>query len=261
MVFNLRLKLKNMLPDIIALLFAFFVMASFILGALLLMGWMNMIINLPAAHQSGDSLTYWQTPANDFDGDGIPDVIEDAEPGEEVYVDRITGERVNAGDENAIYIGYGTGSDKTKRDTSGNGFPDNLEVKLGSNPNSWWNPGIIWFFWGGFIVGLVYRQFLYKPDRVKEYQRNEMMISQASIGKKTKFAYGGKIITKAYEEMNAEEREQAMLEDVRLRELTAFSDTRPDQRVKRGFPLKRILQFSIGSFFAFFFYWIIVGPI
>lgn len=239
-------RLKTFLPDLLALLFAFMVMLSFVTMAFVGLGWINYLTNLPAAEQSAVALDFFNK-GQDSDDDMLPDLIELAPRGEPVYND------------DGLLLGYGTGTDPFSKDSDGDLFTDALENKFGTSNDNWLLPGIVWIIWAIFIAVLVYYRFLYRPDRVKEYVRNEMMISQASVGKGGKFAYGGSTFGKKYDDMTEEERRELVETDARFHQLTSFQDTRPDQKVKRGFPMKTILQLGIAGFFTFLIYWAVLG--
>lgn len=176
------------------------------------LGWGRSIQILPAINQDGGSIN-WANIAEDSDHDQLPDLIELTPKGEPVIL------------ENGKQVGYGTGTDPFKADTDGDLFPDNAENKLGSDPRNWFDPGWVWILWLIFLGIVIYKLYIERPDRLKEYQRNEEMISKGVAGKGGKFAYGsGSIFAKKADELTEEEKKQLLATDSRFQELTGLPE-------------------------------------
>lgn len=139
---------------------------------ILIWGWFGPPLQYPALQNINEGL-YDRNNIADSDNDGLPNAIEDAPLNAPVY------------NQKNHVIGYGTATNSHKADTDGDGFPDGTENVMGTDPNNWINPGYIWIIWGATLIAIAYYLFFYKPDRLKEYIKNEMNIS----GVTGKYAY------------------------------------------------------------------------
>ncbi len=201
---------KRVREDFLVVLFTLLLILTINYIVPLALGWGRSIQILPAIKQDGGSIN-WANLAQDSDKDQLPDLIEETPAGEPVYL------------ENGKHVGFGTGTDPHKADTDGDLFPDNTENKLGSDPRNWLDPGWVWILWIIFLGIVIYKLYIEKPDRLKEYQRNEEMISRGVAGKGGKFAYGGgSIFAKKAEDLTEEEKKQLLESDARFQELTGL---------------------------------------
>ncbi len=208
---KLELIWKKIREDFLVVLFTMLLMVTINYIVTMGLGWGKSIAILPAINQDGASI-YWSNTAPDSDGDQLPDLVELTPKGEPVLV-------------NGREVGRGTGTNPLKADTDGDFFPDNAENKLGSNPNSWIDPGWVWILWLIFLGIVVYKVYIEKPDRLREYIKNEEMISKAVSGKGGKFAYGGSsIFSKKADELTEEEKKQILESDARFHELTGLPE-------------------------------------
>jgi hypothetical protein len=162
--------------DIFALgaVFAFILSAKFML--ILFYSWFGGKLYYPSLANTTEGLrarNYYL----DSDGDGLPDVIEQSPKGVPVY------------DEDGNLMGWGTGTDPYNADSDRNLFNDGIEDILGTNPNSWIEPGYVWIILGLMIAFIIYKKFIYKPNRIKVYIKNEMNISGGVSKNDAKFAY------------------------------------------------------------------------
>ncbi len=205
----------------------------------LVLGWFR-LSDLPNLSKSLSSLR-WANLAIDSDNDQIPDVMEKTPTGEPVVVPGYG------------FVGTGTGTNPYNPDSDFDGFPDNAEMKLGSNPNNFLDPGFLWILWAIFIGFTIYKLYIEKPDRLREYQLNEDTITGGGVaGKKGKFAYGGSSnpFEKHVSEMSSHEKKELIESDPRFTDLT----DRDEYNRKRKLPhwVKTLLQFLVIAFIVTF---------
>ncbi len=197
--------------DILVVAFTLLFMITISYLSTMTFGWLRMLVTLPSVRGS-PAAQRWLNDAQDTDGDQLPDIMEATPKGEPVIVD-------------GVNVGWGTGTDPLDPDTDNDLFPDNAEVKIGSDPHLWLDPGWVWVAWLLFIGAVVYKLYIHKPDRLKEYRINEEMISRGVAGKGGKFAYGGSsIFGKPIAEMTEEEKREFLSHDERIIELTGLAD-------------------------------------
>lgn len=206
------IKAKNILRKILSedvktiLIFLVFIMTIFS-GYGLMIGWFG---GYGAGFLTPSISIAERALLEDSDRDLLPDVVEMADKGEQVYVDGVP-----------IRSAIGTGTDPYDPDTDGDGFTDGLEDNWGTNPNSWLLPGFIWIIWGLSIVVAIYFKYR-EPDMLREYREFELIESGGVSGKKSgKYAYGsGTIFDKRTAEMTEEEKRQSIAGDVRFQKMT-----------------------------------------
>ncbi len=183
-------------------------------------GWFGLLVSIPNIRGTPYAQK-WIYTAPDSDNDQLPDRLELTPKGEKVIV-------------NGRHVGYGTGTDPFDPDTDNDLFPDNAEIKIGSDPHNWLDPGWIWILWMLFLGAVTYKLFIHKPDRLKEYRRNEMMISRGASGKKGKFAYGRKsVFGISSDDLTQEEKKKVLMEDERVLQLTGLSEEDDEEFMKR----------------------------
>ncbi len=238
-------KLRKILPDLLVIFIFLFLMASIVTIFYMILAWANVIGYIPALRGTADALNVRKT-LPDTDGDGLPDVIETADPGVEVFVD-LNGKE--------IQLGWGTGTDPNSKDTDGDLFTDALENKMGTDPFNWFLPGTIWIVWAITLAVVIYYRYFRKVDRVKEYIRAEEEIRSESTG--GKYAVGGSSIfgKKKIEDLTEDERAQLVANDARFQQITGFNDVRPDQRITRSKKQKTIMR-GIFSFIIALALWV-----
>ncbi len=223
---------RKLREDILVVLFIVLLIVSAAYFIELVLGWFK-LSDLPNVKKSL-SAQRWLDTAKDSDNDGIPDVMEMTPRGKPVNVPGYG------------IVGTGTGTNPYNPDTDFDGFPDNAEMKIGSNPNNFWDPGFLWILWTIFFAFVIYKLFIEKPDRLREYQLNEDIITGGGVaGKKGKFAYGGASnpFEKSVSAMTAEEKKQLIESDPRFADLKVGEMTHK----KRKFPVwaKTLVQFLI----------------
>ncbi|RMG30880.1 MAG: hypothetical protein D6732_15670 [Methanobacteriota archaeon] len=202
---------KKSKEDVLVVAFTLLFMATISYFSTLTFGWLKLIVPMPNVSGS-PAAQRWLSTAQDTDNDQLPDLMEATPKGEPVVV-------------NGVRVGYGTGTNPFDPDSDNDLFPDNAEVKLGSNPHSWLDPGWVWIAWLLFIGGVVFKLYIHKPDRLKEYRINEEMISRGVAGKGGKYAYGGtSIFGKPISEMTEDEKREFLSKDERIIELTGLPD-------------------------------------
>ncbi len=200
--------LRKMVTEDLKVIFLFLITILTIYhGYVLVIGWAG-------AHGAGfvtPSISiYLRAGHNDTDQDLLPDFVENTERGAAVY-DPITGERLEKA--------RGTGTDPNDPDTDNDGFTDGAEDALGSDPNSWWDPGYVW------VIQIVSLSIFFisrrmEPDYLREYREFEETHSSGGVSK-GKFAYGGRtVFSKRPEVMSSEEKENVIKSDSRFQSLT-----------------------------------------
>jgi hypothetical protein len=180
----------------------------------------------------------------DSDSDLLPDIIESTEKGV-VILDPADPSRI---------LGRGTGTNPHKFDSDGDLFGDGAEDNLGSDANSWIDPGYLWVIWALTAIYLVVMRYR-NPDRLKEYREFEMQQSGGVADGTSKFAHGGSsVFAKSASGLSEEERREAIESDVRFHSLTGGKAA---QKKKRKWRPKRLaIQFAISAFIILWIYFI-----
>lgn len=189
---------KVIRDELLVILFVFLFITSIQQILYLGFGWIGLILYPPSLESDPDAFGI-RTRLLDSDNDRLPDIIESSPKGTPVEVD-------------GVLIGKGTGTDPFRKDSDFDLFTDTTEDKLGTNPNSFWDLGWFWVVWGVFLLFALYWRYIYKPDRLKQYERNEKIIR--SGGTKGKFAYA------LPKNMTPEEKEELIKNDPRFKEIT-----------------------------------------
>ncbi len=208
-----------------------------------------MIIGWAGAHGAGfvtpSISTYLRAGHNDTDQDLLPDFVELTERGAPVY-HPVTGERLL----NAV----GTGTDPNDPDSDNDGFTDGAEDALGSNPNSWWDPGYVWVI-QIVSISLFFISRRMDKDMLREYREFEESHSSGGVSK-GKFAYGGStVFSKRSETMNSEEKKKEIKRDARFMSLTG--DYTPDHSLivakKKKKRVQKLTQMAFVVLIAIYF--------
>lgn len=233
----LRLVWKKSREDLFVVAFSILFMLTISYLSTLVFGWTKLIVGLPGVSGS-PTAQRWLSDARDSDNDQLPDVMELTPKGEPVVV-------------NGIKVAEGTGTDPFDADTDNDLFSDNAELKLGSDPHSWLDPGWVWVLWIIFFGALIFKLYIHKPDRLKEYRINEEMISRGVSGKGGRYAYGGgSIFSKPIEEMTEEEKREFLASDARVAELTGIEEDEPELELKDSWT-GRIVRFIVVATIVF----------
>ncbi len=243
LVDRLRWLWKKSREEVLVISFTMLLMITISFLMNMAFGWLGIINSLPGVRGTPEANT-WLLTAPDSDNDQLPDLMEETPKGEPVLV-------------NGREVAKGTGTDPFDPDTDNDLFPDNAELKIGSNPYNWFDPGWVWIMWALFIGGAVYKLYIHKPDRLKEYKINEELISKGVSGKGGKFAYGGSsIFGKPVDELTEEEKKEILASDARIAELTGLPEDQEEfiqQRKKRRLR-DRLIMFSLIAFFVYLSY-------
>ncbi|MCY3410467.1 MAG: hypothetical protein INQ03_02415 [Candidatus Heimdallarchaeota archaeon] len=155
--------------------------------------------------------TVYAAQLQDTDQDLLPDIIEEAAPGERVYHPN----------DPTKPIGWGTGTDPNDIDTDNDGFTDGVEDNWGSNPRLWINPGYMWIIWFLSIATVLFFKFR-KTDMLREYEEFEQTQKSSGVaGKGGKFAYGSGSVfsTRKADDMSDDERKKAIESDARYQRM------------------------------------------
>lgn len=225
-------KLWNMLrkagPDIAVVLLILLLIYSILISSYVVLGSINLIVGVPALRQTPSALLL-QQKGLDSDNDLLPDIIENAPAGTPVY-DSTYGPGI---------LGYGTGTNPYKKDSDGDLLSDAAENKLGSNPNSFFDPGWIWIAILLTAISVFAYKYVYKPDPLREYKMNESHIAKSSAA--GKYAYGKRALTD-------EEKAKLIAQDARFQELTAYSTDDVYKPKRRRNYAKLALQIVLAAF-------------
>lgn len=213
--------LKVIREEIIVVIFFLLFMSTIQYSFLLVFGWMGAVYDPPSIDESVFALRNARK-APDSDGDGLPDIIELAPKGKRVYY-------------KDVQLGVGTGTNPFRMDSDGDLFTDAAEDKAGTDPNNFFDLGWFWIIWGIFLSIVIYLKYIYKPNRLKVYQQNEILISSGS-GKKGKFAYAA----------SEEEIAARMKADPRFQELT---EVYQDPQMPRHMNNKAFRYLVLGGLF------------
>ncbi len=230
---TLRAIWRRAKEDVLVVSFTLLLIGSIFYLSTMVLGWLKLIqlsnINKGLASRA------WVDTAPDSDNDQLPDLMEMTPFGQPVSPPGLG------------VIGTGTGTNPYNPDSDFDGFPDNAEIKLGSDPNNFFDPGFLWILWGIFFAFVIYKLFIEKPDRLRDYKLNEASISGGGVaGKKGKFAYGSaNVFSKPVSEMSAEEKREIIESDPRLTDLSDLEELPPPEKKGMSPVVKTLVQFVV----------------